>query len=81
MDFIMDLPESNGYNAILVIVDKLTKYAFFLPCRTTINEEETAKLFYEHIVMHYRLPLQIITDRDSRWTGVFWEDLCHRLGI
>ncbi|QRV72119.1 Retrovirus-related Pol polyprotein from transposon [Ceratobasidium sp. AG-Ba] len=44
LDFIMDLPESNGYNAILVIVDKLTRYAHFIPCTTKIDEVETASL-------------------------------------
>ncbi|EUC56265.1 Ty3/Gypsy polyprotein/retrotransposon, putative [Rhizoctonia solani AG-3 Rhs1AP] len=81
MDFIMDLPISKGYNAILTIVDKLTKYAFFLPCVTTINEEETAKLFYDNVWIHYGLPRQVITDRDSRWTGSFWEHLTTLVGI
>ncbi|KEP45716.1 putative Transposon Tf2-1 polyprotein [Rhizoctonia solani 123E] len=81
MDFIMDLPPSDAYNAILVIIDKLTKYAHFIPCTTQINEEETAKLFHDHIWCHYGLPRQIITDRDSRWTGAFWEHLVSMLGI
>ncbi|EUC61564.1 integrase core domain protein [Rhizoctonia solani AG-3 Rhs1AP] len=81
MDFIMDLPQSDAYNAVLVIVDKLTKYAHFIPCTTQINEEETAKLFHDHIWCHYGLPRQIITDRDSRWTGAFWEHLVSMLGI
>jgi hypothetical protein len=81
MDFIMDLPLSHGYNAILTIVDKLTKYAMFIPCKTTINEEETAKLVHNHVWMHYGLPRQIITDRDARWTGSFWEHLTAIIGI
>ena len=81
MDFIMDLPESNGYNAILTIVDKLTKYAHFIPCNTSINEEETARLFHNHIWVHYGLPRQVITDRDSRWTSTFWGHLVSLLGI
>ncbi len=81
MDFIMDLPLSNGYNAILTIVDKLTKYTHFIPCNTTINEIETAKLFHDHIWMHYGLPRQVITDRDARWTGSFWEHLTSLVGI
>jgi hypothetical protein len=81
MDFIVDLPESNGYNAILVIVDKLTKYAHFIPCTTTINEQETAKLLHDHIWCHYGLPRQIISDRDARWTGTLWSHLTNLLGI
>ncbi|QRV78036.1 integrase core domain protein [Ceratobasidium sp. AG-Ba] len=81
LDFIMDLPESNGYNAILVIVDKLTRYAHFIPCTAKINEVETASLFRDHIWAHYGLPRQIISDRDSRWTGAFWDHLTSLLGI
>jgi hypothetical protein len=81
MDFIMDLPPSHGYNAILTLVDKLTKYVMFIPCKTTLNEEETAKLVHNHVWMHYGLPRQIITDRDARWTGSFWEHLTAIIGI
>ncbi|QRV83886.1 Retrovirus-related Pol polyprotein from transposon [Ceratobasidium sp. AG-Ba] len=81
MDFITDLPESNGYDAILTIVDKLTKYTHFIPCKKSINEVETAQLFHDHIWSHYGLPRQIITDRDSRWTGSFWEHLTSLVGI
>lgn len=81
MDFIMDLPVSNGYNAILTIVDKLTKYAHFIPCNTTIGEGGTAKLFHDHIWSKYGLPRQVITDRDARWTGSFWEHLTSLIGI
>jgi transposase InsO family protein len=81
MDFIMDSPVSNGFNAVLTIVDKLTKYAHFIPCKTSINEVETAKLFHDHIWTHFGLPRQVITDRDARWTGAFWEHLTSKIGI
>ncbi|QRV90335.1 Retrovirus-related Pol polyprotein from transposon [Ceratobasidium sp. AG-Ba] len=81
VDFIMDLPESSGYNSILVIVDKLTRYAHFIPCHTHINEIDSAKLFRDHIWSHYGLPRQIISDRDARWTGAFWDHLTSLLGI
>jgi hypothetical protein len=53
----------------------------FIPCKTTINEEETVKLVHNHVWMHYGLPRQIITDRDARWTGSFWEYLTAIIGI
>jgi hypothetical protein len=81
LDFIMDLPESKGFNAILVIVDKLMRYAHFLPCTTHIDEVETACLFASNIWSHYGLPRQIISSRDSRWTGAFWDHLTSFLGI
>jgi hypothetical protein len=81
MDFIPKLPNSEGYDNILVIVDKLTKYGIFIPCKTTITEDETAALFFHHVVAHYGLPTQIITDRDVRWRNLFWGELCRLMNI
>ena len=67
MDLITDLPESQKHNAIFMIVCKLTKYAFFIPCTTKINEKDTARLFFDHLVCHVGLPRQIISDRDTQW--------------
>jgi hypothetical protein len=76
MDFIVNLPESEGRNSILVIVDKLMKYAMFIPMVTTIGEVGTAELFSKHMVSKFRMPHQIISDRDARWKGNFWEEIC-----
>ena len=81
MDFISELPESNGYNSILVIVDKLTKFATIIPTHNTIDELETAQLFFSHIVSKYRPPRQIVSGRDSRWTGTFWKEVCRLLKV
>ena len=80
MDFIPELPKSNGFDNILVVVDKLTKYGIFIPCSTQITEEETARLFFKHIIAQYGLPQQVITDRDSRWRNDFWGEICRLMG-
>jgi len=80
MDFIPELPESNGFDNILVIVDKLTKYGIFILCSTKITDEETAKLFFKHVIAHYGLPQQVITDHDSRWHNNFWGEICRLMG-
>ena len=50
MDLITALPESEGFDAILTIVDHgCTQAAVFLPCKTTITSEQVAQLYYEHI--------------------------------
>ena len=64
-----ELPLSNGFVNILVVVDKLTKYATLIPTTSSINEEQTAESFFKNIVTRFGLPKQIITDCDSRWTG------------
>lgn len=81
MDFIPDLPYSNGFNNILVIVDKLTKYAIFIPCDTSITEVATAQLFFKHVIAKFGIPRQVITDRDTRWRHDFWAEMCRLMGM
>ena len=81
MDFITELPESNQFNAILVIVDKLTKYGHFIPTHTNVTAKETATLVFQHIIAHYGLPRQFIRDRDCLWSGVFWQEICRHLQL
>jgi transposase InsO family protein len=81
MDFIPELPVSNGFDNILVIVDKLTKFAIFIPTTSNINESETASLFFKYVVSRFGLPRQIITDRDSKWTSNFWKVICEKSGM
>ena len=54
MDFIPELPLSDGFNNILVIMDKLTKYAIFIPTATTITKVGTAELFFHNIISKIR---------------------------
>lgn len=81
MDFIPELPNSSGFDNILVIVDKLTKYGLFIPTTTKITEKETAALLFKHIFSEYGLPKQIISDRDVRWRGDFWKEVCRLMKI
>lgn len=49
MDLVTGLPESNGFNAILVIVDRLSKMADYIPCRDTTTAQDVAQLYVDHI--------------------------------
>jgi hypothetical protein len=80
VDLITDSPERKGYNVIYVIVCKLTKYAFFIPCTTKLSEKESTRLFFDMVVCHVGLPIQIISDRDSRWKNDFWKEVCKYMG-
>jgi len=80
MDFIGELPKSQNYNSIFVLVCKLTKYAFFVPCNTMLMEKKAAQLFFNKIVTHVGLPKQIISDRDTRWRNSFWKEVCESMG-
>ena len=79
MDFIVNLPWSNGFNAIFVVVDRLTKQGSFIPCTTGLTAEEFTELFVKYIVCRFGLPDSIITDRDPRWTSDFWRGIAYFL--
>ena len=82
MDFIVKLPESEGYNSILTITDQgCTKMAIFLPCNETIDTEGVAQLYFQHIFPQFGVPLKVITDRDPRFTSQFMKELCGQLQI
>ena len=81
MDFIPELPECEGYNNILVIVHKLTKYVIFIPTTTTITEKGTAELFFQHVISQYGILRQVITDRDVQRKGGFWKKICDHMGM
>jgi hypothetical protein len=76
MDLITQLPESNGYDAILTIVDHgCTRAALFLPCKTTITGAEIARLYFDNVYRWFGLPKRIISDRDPRFTSSFATEL------
>lgn len=81
MDFIEELPESSGFNSIFVIVDRFTKFAHFVPTRTDISSLEMAKLLVSNVFSKHGVPEDIVSDRGSKFTSVFWEQLTKALGI
>ncbi|KAL2223936.1 UNVERIFIED_CONTAM: Transposon Tf2-11 polyprotein [Sesamum indicum] len=80
MDYISGLPKVGDLGSIIVVVDRLSKYATFIAAPKHITAEGTAHLFFKHIVKHWGLPKDIVSDRDSRFTGVFWTELFKLLG-
>ena len=81
MDFIVGLPMSSYFHdAILVIVDTLTKVSHFSPMRTTFIALDIAQVFLWDIVRLHGIPRKIISDRDFLFTSSFWRDLSVALG-
>ena len=76
IDFIVSLPTTRrGHDAILVVIDRYSKRAHFIPTKTTASASTTAQLFYENVWKLHGLPLKIISDRDSKFTSDFWRSL------
>ena len=68
-DLIMQLPESNSYNAICVIVDRLTKRAHFIPINNWFLSKDMVQLLYDKVYPLHRLLLQIILDRGVQYSA------------
>ena len=87
MDFITDLPLSinkvnnKKYNLILVVINRYTKLARYIPCTKDITAEALAELFLRYWFKDQGLPASIISDRGSVFTSKFWSTLCFYLKI
>ncbi|KAJ9566522.1 hypothetical protein OSB04_002488 [Centaurea solstitialis] len=74
MDLITKLPETpQKFDAIWVIVDRLTKSAHFLAIRESFTSEQLAELYVKEVVKRHGVPVSIISDRHTRFTSRFWE--------
>ncbi|GKB40044.1 reverse transcriptase domain-containing protein, partial [Tanacetum coccineum] len=81
MDFVTQLPRtSSGHDTIWVIVDRLTKFAHFLPIHRIIRMDRLARLYLNEIVARHGVPISIISDCDSHFTSMFWQSMQEALG-
>ena len=79
MDFMVHLPKTpRNHDAITVFVDKLTKQAHFVPSTTTATASDVARQFFDNVFRLHGMPTSIVSDRDSKFTSRFWQEL-HRL--
>src|SRR5271168_5197739 len=82
MDFITDLPISDGYDSILVVVDQgLLKGVILCPCTKSITSEDTAQLLLDNLYKQFGLPDQIISDRGPQFAAQALCELLKLLGI
>ena len=75
LDLITGLPKVNSEDTVLVVVDKLMKYALFIVTMTEVTTLQTAELLLKHVVKYFGLPPRIIGDRDPRWTSLVWNSI------
>nr|GFB75089.1 reverse transcriptase domain-containing protein [Tanacetum cinerariifolium] len=72
MDFVTKLPKSSqGYDTIWVIVDRLTKSAFFTPIRETVPMDKLARIYLKEVVTRHGIPVSIISDREPKFASNF----------
>src|SRR5258707_8344404 len=76
-----ELLDSKGYNAILVVVDHLSKRIHAIPTVTSLDSTRVTQLFLEHVWHHHRLPEEVISDCGSAFISNFSHDLATLLGV
>ena len=79
-DFVTGMPKVKGMGSVFVVFDYFSKYAVFMVALSTCTAEVAADLFYRNVVKYFGLLKDIVSDRDSHFTGRFWTVLFGLLG-
>ncbi|MBW0514057.1 hypothetical protein O181_053772 [Austropuccinia psidii MF-1] len=78
MDFITQLPLSNSFDSVLVVVDRFSKRAIFIPAYGMITSLQLAQISISHVFSNHSLPVSIVSDRGSLFISSFWTNLCQQ---
>lgn len=81
MDLVTGLPVSGSYDAICVVVCRLSKRARYLPTRKTADAAELARVFFDQIVVIHGVPRSIVSDRDPKFISKFWQAVMETLKV
>ena len=81
MDLIVKLPGSYGFDAILVVVDHLTKMAHFIPTVESLSAQELSRRFITHFLRIYGIPCSIVSDWGPQFISTFWSSLLAQLQV
>ncbi|XDV26708.1 hypothetical protein PO909_030346 [Leuciscus waleckii] len=81
VDFVTDLPLSQGFTTILSVVDRFSKACRFIPLAGLPTALQTAEALLHHVFRLYGLPEDIVSDRGSQFTSRVWKALCSQLNI
>jgi hypothetical protein len=71
MDFMVNLPSSRGFDAMMVMVDRFCKMAHFITTKESATAQKMGRLFFTHVFKHHGLPKDIMSDRDPKFTNKF----------
>lgn len=75
------MPSGEGkWNIVIIVVDKLTKRAHFVPAKNTDKAPDTAARFFDSVIRLHGMPRVIVSDRDTKFTSLFWKSLMSRFG-
>lgn len=81
IDRIVQLPPSNGFTAIVVIVDRFTKMALFVPSHDSFSAQDLGNLMFDKVLLRFGCPREIISDRGPEFASQLWGTICEKIGI
>jgi len=81
IDFVVELPPSSGHDAVMTVVDSVSKQVHFIPTHTTVTVEEAARLFLHQVWKLHGLPKCVVLDRRPQFVAHFTKELYRLLGI
>jgi len=81
MDFIVELPLSSGHDAVMIVVDSVSKRVHFIPTHMTVTVEGAARLFLYQVWKLHSLPKCVISDWGPQFVAHFTRELYRLLGI
>jgi hypothetical protein len=80
MDFMASLSPSKGFDVIIIVVDRFSKMAHFIPTKESAMTQEMGRLFFMHVFKHRGLPKDIMLNRNPKFTSKFWRALWKCMG-
>lgn len=81
VDFVVKLPNSEGQDSVMVVVDHFSKAAHFIPARETLSAEEMARAFIKEVFKLHGLPDKIVSDRGSIFISKFWSSVLQQMQV
>ncbi len=81
MDFMVSLPPLRGFDAIIVVMDRFSKMAHFIPTKESATAQEMGRLFFTHVFKHHGFPKEIVSNWDSKFTSKFLVSLVESHGV
>ena len=79
MDFMGLLPKSNNFDYLLVIIDQLMLQVHLVPTPMTVTARGVMWLILKEVMRLHGIPESIVSDRNTKFTSIFWKELLYRL--
>jgi hypothetical protein len=80
IDFMGPLPKSLDFDYLMVVINRLTSLVHLIPTNTKVTAMQVMWLYLSEVVRLHSIPTSIISDRDSKFTSIFWCELQQLLG-